>query len=240
MDSKRCTHCNETKPVAEFYRCKGNRDGYNAWCKACHREHARTPEVQEARRAYMHEWNTSEHGRTLKAAHVLSDEAAARRLERQRGDEARERSRLWYRENNERARASEAERRAQPGHAERHQEYLRAYYTRPYALAKRREVSRRVAQERLALLRALPATLTEEEWTGCLEHFDWSCAYCGAQAERLEQDHFIPITADGPYTASNIIVSCRTCNASKGNRMPQDWCEPETYERIAAYLATRQ
>lgn len=35
---KRCARCGETKPVDEFPRNKGRRDGYHSYCKPCHRK----------------------------------------------------------------------------------------------------------------------------------------------------------------------------------------------------------
>ncbi len=33
--------------------------------------------------------------------------------------------------------------------------------------------------------------------------------------KRLEQEHFVPISSNGPYTANNIIPACKSCNSSK-------------------------
>lgn len=68
----------------------------------------------------------------------------------------------------------------------------------------------------------LPATLTNEEWDAILLAHSHQCAYCGikpATGERvLEQDHVIPVTAGGGYTADNIVPACKSCNSAKGNR----------------------
>lgn len=70
---------------------------------------------------------------------------------------------------------------------------------------------------RRARIRKLPNTMTVKEWKHCKKHFDYRCAYCG-KLEPLEQEHFIALTKDGEYTHNNIIPSCRSCNASKGNK----------------------
>ncbi len=36
-DSKTCSKCKETKPVADFYKHNGSKDGYRWQCKTCHK-----------------------------------------------------------------------------------------------------------------------------------------------------------------------------------------------------------
>lgn len=35
MDTKRCGHCKETKPLSEFTKDRRNKDGLNNYCRAC-------------------------------------------------------------------------------------------------------------------------------------------------------------------------------------------------------------
>lgn len=35
---KRCGHCNEVKPLTEFYRCASARDGVQGWCADCRKK----------------------------------------------------------------------------------------------------------------------------------------------------------------------------------------------------------
>lgn len=32
---KRCPRCKQTKPISEFYKCPGRKDGHEGWCKQC-------------------------------------------------------------------------------------------------------------------------------------------------------------------------------------------------------------
>ena len=50
---KTCSKCKTGKPVAEFYRNRGTRDGLSSWCKACQKARIREnyknpPEVYKA------------------------------------------------------------------------------------------------------------------------------------------------------------------------------------------------
>lgn len=76
---------------------------------------------------------------------------------------------------------------------------------------------------------------TLSEWESCLEHFDYTCAYCGGDEGTLEQDHFIALTKGGEYTKKNIVPACRSCNASKGNRDFYKW-----YKNRDSYSAERE
>ena len=44
---KTCTKCGETKPLSEFGKHRGTKDGLNSWCKVCdrkkYREYIKTP-----------------------------------------------------------------------------------------------------------------------------------------------------------------------------------------------------
>lgn len=48
------------------------------------------------------------------------------------------------------------------------------------------------------------------------------CFYCGAVVN-LEYDHFIPLTSGGLTTKANGVVACRSCNARKHNKTPQEF-----------------
>ena len=50
----------------------------------------------------------------------------------------------------------------------------------------------------------------------------FSCQYCGLRFETrdLTFDHVIPRSRGGRATWSNVVTACRSCNMTKGNRMP--------------------
>jgi 5-methylcytosine-specific restriction endonuclease McrA len=60
--------------------------------------------------------------------------------------------------------------------------------------------------------------LTAEEWREILEEFDNCCAYCQARGLKLEQEHITPLTRGGRHTKSNVVPSCRSCNARKNTK----------------------
>ena len=48
------------------------------------------------------------------------------------------------------------------------------------------------------------------------------CEYCG-RTDELSWDHLIPQSKGGPDIAENLVLCCRGCNSSKGNRGLNTW-----------------
>ena len=66
------------------------------------------------------------------------------------------------------------------------------------------------------------------------------CAYCGTtKAERYELDHIVPKNAGGTDRVSNLVVSCRDCNAAKSNRTLAEFLADRP-ARLAAIRRIRQ
>ncbi len=56
----------------------------------------------------------------------------------------------------------------------------------------------------------------------------YRCQYCGRAAvelrprEALTRDHLVPLSRGGTNHWSNVVTACSTCNARKGNRLPEE------------------
>lgn len=93
------------------------------------------------------------------------------------------------------------------------------------------EVKRMSEHKRNALKRALPNTLTLNQWNEIKKCFNNKCAYCNSE-ESLTQDHFIPLSKGGGYTRNNIIPACKSCNSSKGNRDFFEWYKKQMFYNL--------
>ena len=71
-------------------------------------------------------------------------------------------------------------------------------------------------QRRRANIKKLPNHFTLDQWESCKNSFDNKCCYCG-QSTKLQQEHFIPVSKMGTFTANNILPSCGPCNFKKHN-----------------------
>jgi 5-methylcytosine-specific restriction endonuclease McrA len=56
----------------------------------------------------------------------------------------------------------------------------------------------------------------------------YRCQYCGRAAielrprEALTRDHLVPLSRGGTNHWSNVVTACSTCNARKGNQLPEE------------------
>ncbi len=48
------------------------------------------------------------------------------------------------------------------------------------------------------------------------------CEFCGA-TDNLSFDHIIPHSRGGPDNAENLVLACKSCNSSKGDRGLYEW-----------------
>ncbi len=45
------------------------------------------------------------------------------------------------------------------------------------------------------------------------------CRYCGTEEPPFELDHMVPVARGGENSLENLVVACKHCNASKGDRL---------------------
>lgn len=77
-----------------------------------------------------------------------------------------------------------------------------------------------------ATKRGLVSNFTASEWHSALMYWESLCSYCGNPRDlwfELVQEHFVPVSAGGGYTADNIVPACKYCNSSKNNSDPHEW-----------------
>lgn len=151
--------------------------------------------------------------------------------------------------------------------AQHRRNYAREWYQEHYADdEKRKEASRTKAkayiaanrhtqkykvsrvmrsQRRRAREKDLPSTLIPQQWEECKKYFNYVCAYC-EQDKPLTQDHFIPLSKGGEYSANNIIPACMNCNSNKSSRLLSDWYPKQPFyskqreSKILDYLGYSQ
>lgn len=51
---------------------------------------------------------------------------------------------------------------------------------------------------------------------------DSTCQYCGVRASDLTLDHVLPRSRGGPTSWENVVACCRSCNARKRDRTPEE------------------
>lgn len=82
----------------------------------------------------------------------------------------------------------------------------------------------------------------EEAVHDALTAFEKKCPYCGKDQfrigirDKIEIDHFIPISRGGQNVPWNLMPTCKQCNRQKSDKLPIDALPLETYRIVSAYL----
>lgn len=197
-----CTQCGTVHPWnAEFFIT--NKGKVQQPCKACNRKRAS-------------DWQDAN-----------PDRARERRRLHARTENAKNKSRMWRRNNpgkvhdyymKRREAHQEAGRRWVEAHPERVREIKRA------SSARHPETSQRANHKRLARKKGLPDTLTRRQWLAAQKFFGHRCAYCG-QIRKPTYEHVIPYSSpDCPGNiASNVVPACFPCNLKKSDTPLDVW-----------------
>ncbi|MDI6689688.1 MAG: HNH endonuclease [Actinomycetota bacterium] len=64
------------------------------------------------------------------------------------------------------------------------------------------------------------------------------CVYCGCK-ENLSFDHIIPRNRGGPDITSNLVLACKSCNSSKGDKDIFYWYGIERMEEIPQLVLSK-
>jgi 5-methylcytosine-specific restriction endonuclease McrA len=64
------------------------------------------------------------------------------------------------------------------------------------------------------------------------------CMWCGT-TEDITMDHLIPLARGGEHSIGNLVACCRSCNSSKGNKLPVEfkWWRLNVLSRVVKQLA---
>lgn len=83
----------------------------------------------------------------------------------------------------------------------------------------------------------------EEAVFDALNNFQKKCPYCGKEQyrvgirDKIEIDHFVPVSKGGQNVPWNLVPVCKACNRKKRDRLPSDFLPPEVFEVISSYLS---
>lgn len=192
---KRCSRCDASKPVGDFFRNKGSKDGYLTWCKACATEAERqrrreNPQLYRERR------------RTRYEATAEQQRENARKWREENPERVREKQRLYDQKRRDARRLYDRTRR------EIREEQTRAWRTPDRA--------RELAHRRRATLLAAPQGDRGEIRQYTMVLLNDPCVYCGAPTEAV--DHIQPLTRGGANAWHNLTAACKSCNSRKHNK----------------------
>lgn len=232
---KHCSKCFEVLPMNKNYFGIGkkNKDGFQYSCKRCSRD--------ENKKHYKE--NTEKYKTRIKKYQTNNQKSIADSKRKYYKKNKKRHSNLmaeWHSKNKDKQRTYSKNYRLRNKEKikqinrewYRNNKHKRAQYykkNKDYILkrtAKRRKdnplISRVHSHKYRQKKKLLKSNFTIDQWRECLTHFNHQCAYCDC-TEKLEQEHVIPVSKGGHYTADNIIPACRSCNASKNNKSLEEW-----------------
>lgn len=203
IETKICTKCHLELPATNeyFHRDITSKDGLRTRCKKC---------VCNKQKIYRE-----------------TNKDKLNKINKLYRDSNKDKRKAWYEANKDKI-------------SEYNQKYLKTYvkvYAKTYYEANKDKLSicyhhyylnnkeryREACQRRKAKKVMLENSFTLEQWGKVKAHFNNTCVYCGKKSKKLEQDHFIPLTKNGPYSVKNIVPACRACNTSKSNHDFSEW-----------------
>ncbi len=222
---KFCTGCETEKPLSAFGKKRGAKDGYQNWCKDCHRNYqeAHKEEIRQHTRNYeeTHKEERREEARQYRETHK---EEAKEYRERHK-EKAREYMRQYQETHKEEMRRNAA--RYQKAHKEKVREYLKRYQRN------NPDVYRAAYHRRRAKKLNSGGSHTTQEIKDLFVLQDGFCYWCGckiqnpndksSEGEKPHLDHVIPLDRGGSNSIENLVWSCWYCNLSKGNKLPNEW-----------------
>lgn len=265
---KRCTKCDQEKPLAEFNRKGSEPDGFCSWCRECH---ALLPcRARTARQAQKRKEAEAE-GRRYRTGEQVRYQADLRRLEeiiyRQVCHELRT-ARIARRAAAPAFRCKSCERRkpriafyeadltglARPVCSACRREQYRARYeadpsaerlrTRRYKHAHPDRVRHQNARRYRRMAQRSDGTLTSSA-VEMLYSAARACPYCARPltSDSATLDHLDPVGRGGLHGISNTTACCGPCNSAKGDRPYSEWLkileEPHRSRALRLYRRVR-
>lgn len=234
VDAKKCTKCNESKPISEFHRHILKSDGHRAVCKLCRMK----PSTKERIELFSLGLRRCHKCREIKQLAEFSKGTTRCKV-------CLSKDQLHWRKNNqERVKRNRQEYRAKNRElivAKDRQYYLKnssriienvRLWRKNNPIKKKIQSETRRARERLA-----EGTFEESDVLYLYEKQNGLCIYCGENlSTSLTIDHIIPLSRNGSNWPSNIQLLCFSCNASKGDKTHDEYIE---YLKIVSrYQAT--
>lgn len=234
-----CKKCDGVFPAtSEFFRPDPRlTSGFRNSCRNCERTYAKQRWASGAGKISDQKYKHSEYGKAKIKEYNHRPDVKLKRVECTRRYQATE-------EGKQKRKAYVNRPEIRDKMYARHRNYLRT--------AKGKESMRMRSQRRMARKANVKSDYTQAEWDECLRYFEYRCCVCGRESDFwtvISQEHWIPLSKGGSYTADNIVPTCYSkagnptgdpaCNNSKGNKLPEEWLVERFGKRKATIILNR-
>jgi hypothetical protein len=240
---KECTQCSEWKELDEYWKDKSCLGGRKSACKDCKKDYIqRNKEHYSEIKRKSYEANKDkilESHRKYRKQNKEAISEQGRKYYEQNKEAHAERSRKNYLANRENV--LKRTRQYYEDNKERHAELVQKWRK------ENKERDSLIRHRRLARKKALPDTLTVEEYSITLDYFGNSCALTG-RTEVIEKEHAIPLSVGhGGTTFGNCYPMSGGLNQSKADSNIFEWfnvnrqrfeLSQERFDKLIDYLAS--
>jgi 5-methylcytosine-specific restriction endonuclease McrA len=214
---KKCSKCGILKDRGEFYGDKYTKDGLCRQCKDCHLEYRQT-----------HKKEISENHKRWYKKNKPKKDAQNREWYFNHEEHMQE-----YRENRKEEMAEYGKERYQLIREKRLAQVKEYHQEKPEVARK----ANRKRRDRKKFVNEKNLTVVDEK---CIkELFDHRCFRCG-DIDHLQIDHHYPLAAGYPLTRDNAVLLCRSCNASKGAKLPKDFYDEAMLDELEHILGINE
>jgi hypothetical protein len=221
---KRCTQCEEIKPVNLFTAQSRGRYGVTSRCKECmsgyHRNRETLPKITAlpirqcskcGEEKPLEMFNKHKKQRDGYSTRCISCDRAYREENRQA---IKNKTREYKSRNRKKVKHS----------------YQQWHAANPHYLQSRRIANpdryRAYDQARRARVANVGGRgVTAQDIQAMIYIQQGLCAYCERDGQKLTLDHIVPLDQKGLHDPDNCCMCCGVCNSSKGNRTPEEWQE---------------
>lgn len=188
MPTKKCSHCQQEKPLDQFWNNRATKDGKQHCCIPCTRENNQKYMDKPEKLAMQKE-------REKKYYQENKDRITPIRRKR---DTERWRNDPEYRQ-------------------KKNEQSNERYKTNRTGYRTSRRIQGMIAlpNHQKKRLTGKYEPYTYEQWLGLIEKYGTKCLRCGEEKE-LRPDHVIPICKGGDHSIENIQPLCLRCNLVKG------------------------
>jgi 5-methylcytosine-specific restriction endonuclease McrA len=211
---RQCSKCAKMLPFGCFTKHKEGRDGLRPDCREC-------------RAAHKKQYYAANKARILEVNNQYRDANRDRVLEMQKQYGIANKERLaehyksWYAANREHGLAARKAYYIQNKDRLLELKKIRSR-TESGKLSIRSCNTNRIARKRNAL-----GSHTAQELQEQLVRQDHTCYYCkaklGKERRSYHADHVVPLSRGGTNYIDNIVLTCRTCNLQKSNKLVHEW-----------------
>lgn len=248
----RCHVCLEEFPATTnfFGLAKKQTRGFQTWCKLCRSEYYATNKETITERGRQHylanRERLIEYQRVYREANKKTVAERARRYRQENQVAIAEKKRRYFEQN--RAKSYKTWRAWHAKNTERVAGYKRKHYELNKDEFKERvrgwrrknkgrvagygrkwrlqnpDAARAIKNRRRAREHSAEGTHTAADITRQHKCQKGRCHWCGVKVgKKYHVDHVVPLSRGGSNDPANLVISCHSCNESKGAKLPHEW-----------------